>query len=60
MKINAVTHDLWRAVETGGGPLESIVTKSNGGRVVRKFLKKSMVRPVPKVGQGNAGLIALV
>ena len=44
VKINGVTHYLWRAVDHEGEVLESIVTKSRDRKAALKFLKKSMKR----------------
>lgn len=44
VKINGVTHDLWRAVDHEGEVLESIVTKTRDRKAALKFLKKSMKR----------------
>ena len=44
VKINGVTHYLWRAVDHEGEVLESIVTKKRDRKAVLKFLKKSMKR----------------
>jgi transposase-like protein len=44
VKINGVTHYLWRAVDHEGEVLESIVTKSRDRKAALKFLKKSMRR----------------
>ena len=44
VKINGVTHYLWRAVDHAGEVLESIVTKSRDRKAALKFLKKSMKR----------------
>jgi putative transposase len=48
VKINGVTHYLWRAVDHEGEVLESIVTKTRDRKAALKLLKKSMklhVRP---------------
>lgn len=42
VKINGVTHCLWRAVDHEGEVLESIVTKTRDRKAALKFLKKSM------------------
>jgi putative transposase len=44
VKINGVTHYLWRAVDHEGEVLESIVTKTRNRKAALKFLKKSMKR----------------
>jgi putative transposase len=44
VKINGVTHYLWRAVDHEGEVLESIVTKTRGRKAALKFLKKTMKR----------------
>ena len=44
VKINGVTHYLWRAVDHEGEVLESLVTKTRDRRAALKFLKKSMKR----------------
>ncbi len=44
VKINGVTHYLWRAVDHEGEVLESIVTKSRDRKAALKFLKKAMKR----------------
>ena len=44
VKINGVTHSLWRAVDHEGEVLESLVTKTRDRKAARKFLKKSMKR----------------
>jgi putative transposase len=44
VKINGVTHYLWRAVDHEGEVLESIVTKMRDRKAALKFLKKSMKR----------------
>jgi putative transposase len=44
VKINGVTHYLWRAVDHEGEVLESFVTRSRDRKSVLKFLKKSMKR----------------
>ncbi len=44
VKINGVTHYLWRAVDQEGEVLESIVTKTRHRKAALKFLKKSMKR----------------
>ncbi|MCB6180173.1 IS6 family transposase [Rhodobacter sp. Har01] len=44
VKINGVTHDLWRAVDHEGEVLESIVTKTRDRKAALKFLKKSEKR----------------
>jgi putative transposase len=44
VKINGVTHYLWRAVDHEGEVLESIVTKPRDRKAALKFLKKSMNR----------------
>lgn len=42
VKINGVTHYLWRAVDHEGEVLESIVTKTRDRKAALKFLKKSI------------------
>ena len=44
VKINGVTHYLWRAVDHEGEVLESVVTKTRDRKATLKFLKKSMKR----------------
>jgi putative transposase len=44
VKINGMTHYLWRAVDYEGEVLESIVTKMQDRKAALKFLKKSMKR----------------
>jgi len=44
VKINGVTHYLWRAVDHEGEVLESIVTKTRDRKAALKFLKKAMKR----------------
>jgi putative transposase len=44
VKINGVTHYLWRAVDHEGEVLESIVTKTRGRKAALKLLKKTMKR----------------
>jgi putative transposase len=44
VKINGVTHYLWRAVDHEGEVLESLVTKSRDRKAALKFLKKLMKR----------------
>lgn len=44
MKINGVTHYLWRVVDHEGEGLESIVTKTRDRKSALRFLKKSMKR----------------
>ncbi len=44
VKINGVTHYLWRAVDHEGEVLESFVTKTRDRKAALKFLKKSMKR----------------
>lgn len=44
IKINGVTHYLWRAVDHEGEILESVVTKTRDRKAALKFLKKSMKR----------------
>ena len=44
VKINGVTHYLWRAVDHEGEVLESIVTKTRDRKAALKFLRKSMKR----------------
>lgn len=44
VKINRVTHYLWRAVDHEGEVLESVVTKTRDRKVALKLLKKSMKR----------------
>ena len=44
VKINGVTHYLWRAVDHEGEVLESVVTKTRDRKAALKFLKKLMKR----------------
>ena len=44
VKINGVTHYLWRAVDHEGEVLESFVTKTRDRKAALKFLRKSMKR----------------
>jgi len=44
VKINGVTHYLWRAIDHEGEVLESLVTKTRDRKAALKFLKKSMKR----------------
>jgi putative transposase len=44
LKINGVTHYLWRAVDHEGEVLESVVTKTRDRKAALKLLKKSMKR----------------
>ena len=44
VKINGVTHCLWRAVDHEGEVPESVVTKTRDRKSALKFLKKSMKR----------------
>jgi putative transposase len=44
VKINGLTHYLWRAVDHEGEVLESIVTKTRDRKAALKFLRKSMKR----------------
>ena len=44
VKINGVTHYLWRAVVHEGEVLESVVTKARDRKAALKLLKKSMKR----------------
>jgi len=44
VKINGVTHYLWRAVDHEGEVLESVVTKSRDRKAALKLIKKSMKR----------------
>lgn len=44
VKINGVTHYLWRAVDHEDEVLESIVTKTRDRKAVLKFFKKSVKR----------------
>ena len=44
VKINGVTHYLWRAVDHEGEVLESIATKTRDRKAALKFLKKSIKR----------------
>jgi len=44
VKINGVTHYLWRAVDHEGEVLESYVTKRRDRKAALKFLRKSMKR----------------
>jgi putative transposase len=44
VKINGVTHYMWRAVDHEGEVLESFVTRTRDRKAALKFLKKSMKR----------------
>jgi putative transposase len=44
VKINGVTHYLWRAIDHEGEVLESYVTKRRDRKAALKFLRKSMKR----------------
>ena len=44
VKINGVTHYLWRAVDHEGEVLESVVAKTRDRKATLKLLKKSMKR----------------
>jgi putative transposase len=44
VKVNGVTHYLWRAVNHEGEVLQIVVTKTRDRKVALKFLKKSMKR----------------
>ena len=44
VKINGQQHYLWRAVDTEGEVLESVVTKTGDKRAALKFLKKTLKR----------------
>lgn len=44
MKINGVTHYLWRAVDHEGPVLEALVTKRRTRKAALKFLRKTMKR----------------
>ena len=44
VKINGVTHYLWRDVDHEGEVLESVVTKTRDRKAAPKFLRKSMKR----------------
>jgi putative transposase len=44
VKINGVTHYLWRAIDHEGEVLESVVTKTRDRKAALKLLKKSMKR----------------
>ena len=44
VKINGVTHYLWRAVDHEGEVLKSLVTKTRDRKAALKFLKKSKKR----------------
>jgi len=44
VKINGVTHYLWRAVDHEGEVLESYVTKRRDRKAALKFLRKIMKR----------------
>ena len=44
VKINGVTHYLWRAVDHEGEVLESVVTKTRDRKAALKLLKKSLKR----------------
>ena len=42
VRINGLTHYLWRAVDNEGEVLESVATKTRDRKTALKFLKKSM------------------
>jgi putative transposase len=44
VKINGVTHYLWRAVDHEGEVLESIVTRTRDRKAALRFLRKAMKR----------------
>ena len=44
VKINGITHCLWRAVDHEGELLESVLTKTRDRKAALKFLRKSMKR----------------
>jgi putative transposase len=44
VKINGVTHYLWRAVDHEGEVLEALVTKRRDRKAALKFLRKTMKR----------------
>ena len=44
VKINGVTHSLWRAVDHEGEVLEALVTKRRDRKAALKFLRKTMKR----------------
>ena len=44
MKINGVTHYLWRAVDHEGEVLEAFVSKKRDRKAALKFLKKTLKR----------------
>ncbi len=44
VKINGVTHYLWRAVDHEGEVLETLVTKRRDRKAALKFLSKTMKR----------------
>ena len=44
VKVNEVTHYLWRAVDHEGEVLESLVTKTRDRKAALRFIKKSMRR----------------
>ena len=44
MKINGVTHYIWRAVDHEGEVLEALVTKRRDRKAALKFLRKTMKR----------------
>jgi putative transposase len=44
VKINGVTHYLWRAVDHEGEVLDALVTKRRDRKAALKFLKKTMKR----------------
>ncbi len=44
VKIDGVTHYLWRVVDRKGEVLESVVTKTRDRKAALKLLKKSMKR----------------
>lgn len=44
VKINGVTHDLWRAVDHEGEVLESFASGKRDRKAALKFLRKTMKR----------------
>lgn len=42
VKINGVTHYLWRAVDQGGEVLESYITKKRNKKAALRFMKKAL------------------
>jgi putative transposase len=44
LKINGITHSLWRAVDHEGAVLEALLTKRRDRKAALKFLRKTMKR----------------